>query len=98
MSLTPESTPLHEPPPRPASPRRHRLLHICFAIFTFEIGLFLLIIPWQDSWTFNYFQGSNSVLEDIWDDPYFRGAISGLGLVNLYLAVLEFGRAFRRSS
>jgi hypothetical protein len=96
MSLTPEPAPVEESSPQPGRGRRHRLLHICFAIFTFEIGLILLIIPWRDDWTFNYFQGSSSLLERLWDDPYFRGAISGLGLVNIYLSVLEFRRAFRR--
>lgn len=97
MPVTPESASYHAPGPQPAPRKRHRLLRICFAVFTFEIGLFLLIFPWRDSWTFNYFQGSSAFLESIWDDPYFRGAISGLGLVNVYLAVLEFLRAFRRN-
>ena len=96
MSLTPESASYSTPAGRPAPRKRHRLLRICFAVFTFEIGLFLMIFPWRDSWTFNYFQGSSEFLEYIWDDPYFRGAISGLGLVNVYLAVAEFLRAFRR--
>jgi hypothetical protein len=94
MSLTPG------PPPadRQHAPRRPRLLRICFAIFTFEVGLFLLVFPWRDSWTFNYFQGSNQWLEYVWDNPYFRGAFSGLGLVNIYLAILELLRIFRRKS
>ncbi len=96
MSLSQESASYPTPAPQPAPRKRHRLLRICFAVFTFEIGLFLLIFPWRDSWTFNYFQGSSQFLETIWDDPYFRGAVSGLGLVNVYLAIVEFLRAFRR--
>lgn len=76
--------------------RRNVLLRVCFAIFAFEIGLFLVIYPWRDTWTFNYFQGSHPILEQIWDDPFFRGALSGLGVMNIYLAVTEFVNTFRR--
>lgn len=93
MPVTPESASFHTPAAPPAKPRR--LLRICFAIFTFEIGLFLLIFPWRDSWMVNYFQGATQFLAGVWDSPYFRGAVSGLGLANIYLAVLEFLRVFR---
>jgi hypothetical protein len=59
-------------------------------LFTLEVGLFLLIFPWTDTWLFNYFQDSAVWLRDVWVDPYFRGALSGLGFVNVYLAVREF--------
>ena len=77
---------------------RHRLLRFALALFTLEIGLFLLIFPWRENWTSNYFQGALPLLETVWDNPYFRGAISGLGLVNIYLAALEFSRFVRKSS
>jgi hypothetical protein len=103
MSLTPE--PASTPPSSPASPsgtrrsasRTPRLLRLCFAIFTFEIGLFLTVFPWVDIWSMNYFSGWIPALENIWGDPYFRGAITGLGLVNIYVAFAEVFRLFRRS-
>jgi hypothetical protein len=106
MSLTPEpaSTPPSEPSPEPVplsgarSQRTPRLLRLCFAIFTFEIGLFLTVFPWVDIWSLNYFSGWIPALENVWDDPYFRGAITGLGLVNIYVACAEVLRIFRRSS
>ena len=65
---------------KPGGPRRTpRLLRLCFAIFTFEIGLFLTVFPWVDIWSLNYFSGWLPGLENVWDDPYFRGAITGLG-------------------
>ena len=102
MSLTPESSPT--PSSTQASPngagsnRTPRLLRLCFAIFTFEIGLFLAVFPWVDIWNLNYFSGWIPALENVWDDPYFRGAITGLGLVNIYVACAEVLRIFRRSS
>ena len=102
MSLTPEPAPT--PPSLPGAPhgmrstRTPRLLRLCFAIFTFEIGLFLTIFPWVDIWSLNYFSGWLPALENVWDDPYFRGAITGLGLVNIYVACAEVVRIFRRSA
>jgi len=76
-----------------------RLLGISFAIFAFEIGLFLVIFPWMgDAWDLNYIQSMGPVLQNIWDEPYFRGAISGLGFLNIYIAMLQIARLFRRSS
>jgi len=102
MSLTPE--PASTPPSSQASPsgsrstRTPRLLRLCFAIFTFEIGLFLAVFPWVDIWSLNYFSGWIPALQNVWDDLYFRGAITGLGLVNIYVACAEVLRVFRRSN
>ena len=99
MSLTPEpapSSPSTGGSPTSSPHRSTRLLRLAFAIFTFEIGLFLAVFPWVDIWSLNYFSGWIPALENIWDDPYFRGAISGLGLVNIYVACAEVVRIFRR--
>jgi len=102
MSLTPESasTPPSAPgsPSGTRSPRTPRLVRLCFAIFTFEIGLFLTVFPWVDIWNLNYFSGWIPAFENVWYDPYFRGAITGLGLVNIYVACAEVLRIFRRPS
>jgi hypothetical protein len=103
MSLTPE--PASAPDSNPGSlsgtrrpARTPRLLRLCFAIFTFEIGLFLIVFPWVDIWSLNYFSGWLPALENMWDEPYFRGAITGLGLVNIYVACAEVLRLVRRSN
>jgi hypothetical protein len=80
----------------PAVPsRRWRVLRYLFALFTLEIGLFLLIYPWTDRWLFNDLQDQSPWLNDLWNDPYFQGALSGLGAVNIYLAVADLLRALR---
>ena len=82
------------------SPRRwhSRLLNICFAIFAFEIGVFLVIFPWMDdAWRINYFHLAIPALNRVWEDAYFRGALTGLGLVNVYVGLWEFFRAIRRA-
>ena len=72
-----------------------RLLRLALALFTLEIGLFLLIFPWRSNWSANYLQGVLP-LGNFWDSGYFRGAISGLGLVNVFLSGLEFSRFLRK--
>jgi hypothetical protein len=64
-----------------------RLSSVLFVIFCFELGLFLLIYPWTDSWVENYFSGT--VWREWWNDPYVRGAVSGVGLVNVWIAIAE---------
>ena len=97
MSLTPETdAPSADSSQTGSSRRSTRLLRLCFAIFTFEIGLFLTVFPWVDIWSLNYFSGWLPALQNIWDDPYFRGAVTGIGLVNIYVACAEVLRIFRR--
>lgn len=108
MSLTPETTPTSEaardsaPPalPRSVSGLRRRLWVILFAIFAFEIGTFLVVFPWMDSWTLNHLPtfvpGHEIQLQDLWDEPYFRASLSCLGLLNVYIALREALQLIRR--
>lgn len=109
MSLTPGTTPRSEsardsgPPDLPrkqAGGLRRRIWLILFVIFAFEIGTFLVAFPWMDSWTLNhlpsFFPGHEIDFQDLWDDPYFRGALSCLGLMNVYIALHEALQLIRR--
>jgi hypothetical protein len=93
MSLSP-GTPA--PAGEASISRRHWLVPLCFALFSFEIGLFLVVFPWMDSWSLNYFAGIAPGLEDLWEEPAFRGAVTGLGFVNIYVAMVQLFGLFRR--
>jgi hypothetical protein len=109
--MMPEATPtpavVPEPPPVPARPSRppgtlrRRLWIVLFALFAFEIGAFLVVFPWMDSWSLNHlpsFFGPNQIAaQDLWDDPYFRGTLSCLGFLNVYIALHEIIHLIRRS-
>jgi len=108
MSLTPNTTPTPETEPVPALPSRQRvrLLRrrvwvVLFALFAFEIGAFLVVFPWMDSWSLNhlpsFFPSNQIAIQDLWDEPYFRAAISCLGLYNVYIALREIVQLIRRS-
>ncbi len=72
-----------------------KLLGLLFAIVCFEIGIFLLAFPWSRYWTDNYFGWISAEWHQMWMNTYLRGAVSGVGLVNLYLSVLEVLRLQR---
>jgi hypothetical protein len=69
-----------------------RILGICLVLFAFELGLFLLVFPWLPNWDVNWIPLHSRVLSDLWMNQYFRGALSGLGLLNMYVAAIEAGR------
>ena len=66
-----------------------RVLGFCLAIFAFELGLFLVIFPWLGNWDLSWVAVHSPGLSAFWMSHYFRGAISGLGLLNIYIAVVE---------
>lgn len=53
------------------------------------VGTLLVAAPWLPSWDQNYFSGSQAGCYAIWTDSYFRGAVSGLGALNLYISFVE---------
>ena len=78
-----------EPPPLPGRyPWYHKLAGILYAIFCFEVGVFLLVLPWSRYWDYNYFS-SLAFSKAFWNSDFLRGAISGLGIINLYVAFQE---------
>lgn len=92
----PARTPADRISPRPKIGWQRRVLRLSLALFTLEVGLFLALFPWTQSWDVNYFQSLSPALRDLWEQPSFRGAITGLGFVNIYIACLQFVHAFRK--
>ena len=58
---------------------RRVLLAACF----FEIGTVLIVVPWSAFWDRNYFVQSAPLLEALITNNFVRGAVTGLGIVNL---------------
>lgn len=69
-----------------------RVLAICLGIFALEIGAVLVIFPWRKDWDLNWAPLQSPLLAQIWMSPYFRGVLSGLGLLNLYIGLAELLR------
>lgn len=53
-----------------------------------------MLIPWSTFWERNYFVEWSPALEVVLTSNYLRGAISGLGLVNIAVALVELGNSF----
>lgn len=70
---------------------------VVYCVFCIEIGLFLLVYPWLRSWDQNYLIQLQPALTEFLTSVQFRGAVSGLGILNLFAAVSEI-RGLRRYS
>src|SRR5436309_1439877 len=66
-----------------------RFTFVAFVLVSLWAGMVLLIAPWTAMWSNNGFLLSNLVLRGILLHNFVRGAISGLGLVNLWMGVWE---------
>ena len=74
-----------------------RLLYVAFFL---EVGLLLVVLPWSGFWERNYFAMTWPALRELLTNNFVRGAVTGLGLVNLYagfadLAIVFAGRPAR---
>lgn len=83
-------------------PHRHnwsdKIFAFSFAMLALVLGLILMVFPWVELWHQNYVTAKAEWLRPFWLSPYFRGAISGLGVLNLYISLLELFRLRRSSS
>ncbi len=59
-------------------------------LYFVEVGLLLLIAPWTMYWDRNIFVEMYPMVEPVVLAVSVRGAVSGLGVVNLFAAILEF--------
>ena len=69
-----------------------RLLIIAVLI---ELGLLLIVVPWSTYWERNYFAQLSPVVQAIVTNNYVRGAITGLGAVNVLAALADLSALVR---
>lgn len=91
------ATPPPLPPPKTARLLRwhRRILNLCFAVFAIELGVVLLVFPWWTShWEMHWVALRGPEWYAFWMNRYFRGMLSGLGVLNLWVGLRELGKAF----
>jgi len=89
--MPPDSSPPTEPEIAPAPVAvRAPVYH-----WYHKMSAIVFIAPWTDSWDGNYFSGILPELRAYWGNFYVRGAVSGLGVVNLYISLVEIFRLRR---
>lgn len=54
-----------------------------------NVGLLLIALPWMHVWNENYFFSYYAQLGRIADSGAVRGMVSGLGLLNIWIAISE---------
>jgi len=74
---------------------RRRIGAVLYIFLCVEIGTLLLVLPWSAIWERNFIVRYYPLLRPFYMSSYLRGAISGLGLVNLWLGVVQ-AWGFRR--
>jgi hypothetical protein len=82
-----------------ASPKRRRgssilIRRFVYVAFFFEVGLLLVVLPWSAFWEHNYFAGAWPPLHAMLVNNFVRGAVTGLGLVNLYAGFADLAQLF----
>jgi len=67
--------------------RRTKL--VMFVMACIYLGIILIILPWNEAWTQNGIIHRYPALRDLAMSNFVRGAITGLGFVNVWLGVWE---------
>ena len=76
------------------SPRLRRegsrlLRRLLFVAFFLEVGLLLIVLPWSNFWEGNYFARAWPTIGPFLTNDFIRGAVSGLGVVNVVAGFAE---------
>jgi hypothetical protein len=62
---------------------------LVLVIFFLEVGLVLTLAPWSAYWDRNYFAETVPAVHALITNNFVRGAVTGLGLVNICAAVAD---------
>ncbi|HUO35288.1 MAG TPA: hypothetical protein VMU43_09875 [Candidatus Acidoferrum sp.] len=69
-----------------------RLSQILLVLVWLELGLLLILVPWSEYWEMNYFLYQYPQLALIAGNSFLRGAVSGLGVLNILFALESIRR------
>jgi hypothetical protein len=69
--------------PRPAP----TLAHLLSILSSLLVGFVLLVAPWTSLWDSNWLLQPHPVVRSVFLSAFTRGAVSGLGLVNILIAL-----------
>ena len=64
-------------------------MRLLLTAFFLETGAVLVLAPWSQFWDRNYFAEMVPVVHTIIKNNFVRGAVSGLGLINLASGLAE---------
>jgi hypothetical protein len=67
---------------------------LVYVAFFLEVGLLLIVLPWSAFWERNYFAEAWPPLQALLTNNYARGAVTGLGFVNLFAGFADLALMF----
>jgi hypothetical protein len=70
----------------------NRIVRVPLLLFWLVFGLALILVPWSDIWEANYFLYQYPALGLFLKNAFLRGAISGLGFMDILLSLEAFRR------
>jgi hypothetical protein len=70
----------------------NRILRVPLLLLWIVFGLALILVPWSNIWDANYFFYQYPALGLVLKNSYLRGAVSGLGFMNVLLSLEGFRR------
>ena len=62
---------------------------LLLVVFFLEIGFVLIVVPWSMFWDRNYFADALPLVDALISNNFVRGAVSGLGVVNVWMGLIE---------
>ena len=71
------------------SPGRNHVAIFLSVLSSLLVGAILVVAPWTTWWDSNYLLHPHPVIRSLVLSAFTRGTVSGLGLVNILLALLE---------
>ncbi len=68
----------------------NRVVRILMGLICLEAGVMLVFLPWSPYWDRNFFLQQFPELIPVLLSPFLRGAVTGLGLLDVFLAGMIF--------
>ena len=72
-----------------------RLISIASIFFCFEVGLFLVFIPWSEWWEGNYLLTYIPTFRPLIVHPIFRAGVTALGGIDILIGLSELRHLLR---
>jgi hypothetical protein len=66
---------------------------LLYAAYFLEVGLLLIVLPWTSFWDRNYLLDLVPSVRELVLSAYVRGAVSGLGLLNVVFGLSDISGA-----
>lgn len=74
-----------------------RIFRIIYILFSIEVGIFFLWLPWLSFWDANFLTYQYPQILPLVSNPFFKGAVLGLGIVNIMIGIHEIVHFKKRS-